>query len=149
MEGPPLPLGWLTPPPHDGWLGYSAFVLTKHTCLLKLITFSERITFLTQTTLSVWTLSGVDKYCSCADSAAEGWGGGSQEGNTVKRVICRKTTRIHQMQNAWGLFRVRMNFRFLVKSKVGVCLILGYVRKPPILGSEVGECLILGWLRYL
>ena len=28
----PHPPGWLTPPPRDGWLGRSAFVLTKRTC---------------------------------------------------------------------------------------------------------------------
>ncbi len=33
-RGGPPPPGWLPPPPSDGWLGRSAFVLTKRTCYL-------------------------------------------------------------------------------------------------------------------
>ena len=65
-------------------------------------------------------------------------GAGSLEGSKESSLQQDKNRSDTKCFQVWGLFRVRLNFRFVAKSKEGVHLILGYVRKPLILGSEVG-----------
>ena len=72
---------------------------------------------------------------TCVDSAAEGLGPRSSLQEDNKNTLNAKCFQV------WGLFRVYMNFRFKSSQKH---LILGYVRKPLILGSEVGVPLYLG-----